>query len=119
MSDQLIFDQLRAGLEQVRATLEDLTVRTQDSTEEIHPRVTASTGILGSLRSLSALKSLTTPFTMIYRQQQALEFSEYFELSEILPDQLEQLTITDDLWNLEIVAFLGLCKATGRFYRAV
>ncbi|UPX10402.1 uncharacterized protein EKO05_0001064 [Ascochyta rabiei] len=105
-SSTLELDHLHTGIEYVRSTLEDLTVRigiAEAITVEPSGRAReVLCGKLGSLRSFSALKKRSTSFFAPFGQIVDIQAAVY-DLSSMLPPHLEHLLIADDLWNLRIL----------------
>jgi hypothetical protein len=92
--------------------------------QESHFWVSASTRKLGSLKTYSILERLTTSFTVMHGSKHPLEPPGY-DLSDMLPDHLEQLAFTDDLRDVECgpglkdSSYPGLCEVTHHVVRAV
>lgn len=90
---------LREGLAIVSKTLKRLEIRCRvhaDEALEVESLRSVVTGSLGSLRSFDRLTHLKISFIVLFGETHPLQVP---KLAEMLPPNLEVLTISDDLWG--------------------
>jgi hypothetical protein len=103
-SGRLDLTALRAGLQNVRSTLTDLIVRfdmyTDNDSWAIEEVPSACIGRLGSLHDLTALATLSVSYVLLFGELGVTPVHEQ-QLAYVLPQQLQKLTLYDDLWGYE------------------
>ncbi|KAF2240300.1 hypothetical protein BU26DRAFT_526092 [Trematosphaeria pertusa] len=89
---------LRQGLEHVCSTLSSLRVAYEILGDELNPDdlETVVTGSIGSLRNFASLAELEISLIALYGQSPP---SSVPSLAQLLPFNLQHLTIADDLWD--------------------
>jgi hypothetical protein len=95
----LDLDMLKQGLEHVRLTLADLTIRYSlfaDEALDVESLVRILTGSLGSFAAFPCLTGLHISLGVLFGQ---ISPSDAPPLASVLPPHLQRLTIFDDLWD--------------------
>ncbi|KAF2680449.1 hypothetical protein K458DRAFT_392787 [Lentithecium fluviatile CBS 122367] len=90
---------LRTTLDYVRTTLTHLTVGLEFSTPEEVDADVICLGSIGSLRDFSSLITLRASLAVILGE--AVEPRRFPLVTNLLPSRLQQLTLTDDLWDMD------------------
>jgi hypothetical protein len=98
----LDLDVLKQGLEHVRLTLADLTIRYSlfaDEALDVESLSRVVTGSLGTLAGFHSLTGLNISLGVLFGQVSPLDAP---PLASVLPPHLQRLTIFDDLWNYDV-----------------
>jgi hypothetical protein len=99
---------LRQGLNHIRATLMYLSIRCEvfaDEAIEVEALGTVFVNKLGALHDFPALITIETSLAILYGQVQEVNVP---LLANLLPPNLQHLTINDDLWGFYAFVWEGL-----------